>query len=56
VKVLSVQMKPEQLAPGEEGLVVVEMKAPPWTAGRPFTEELVDASGQRRLSFNLMTK
>ncbi len=56
MKVLSVQMRPEQLAPGEEGLVVVEAKASPWTAGKPFSVELVDPSGQRRLSFNLNGK
>jgi hypothetical protein len=56
VKVLSVQMKPAELAPGEEGLVVVEVKPPPWTAGKPFSVALTDTSGQRRLSLNLMTK
>jgi len=56
VAVLSVQMKQEQLAPGEAGLVVVETKTPPWTAGKDFSVELVDARGQRRLFFNLMTK
>jgi uncharacterized protein (TIGR02268 family) len=59
VKVLSVQMKKDHLAPGEEGLVVLETTTPPWKAGKtfkPFTVELVDASGQRRLSLNLMTK
>ncbi|MFL5348547.1 MAG: DUF2381 family protein [Hyalangium sp.] len=56
VKVLSVQMRPAHLAPGEEGLVVVEVKEPPWTADKAFSVELVDASGQRRLSFNLRTE
>ncbi|HLK99064.1 MAG TPA: DUF2381 family protein [Myxococcaceae bacterium] len=56
VKVLSVQMKPAELAQGEEGLVVVEVQAPPWIAGRPFSVTLTDTSGQRRLSLNLMTK
>jgi uncharacterized protein (TIGR02268 family) len=56
VKVLSAQMKPAELAPGEEGLVVVEVKAPPWKAGKAFTVELVDAGSQRRLSFNLLAK
>jgi uncharacterized protein (TIGR02268 family) len=56
VKVLSVQMKPTALAPGEKGLVVLEVNAPPWTAGKPFTVELVGPGGQRRLSFNLMKK
>jgi uncharacterized protein (TIGR02268 family) len=52
VTVLSVQMKQEQLAPGEEGLVVVETKTPPWKPRKAFSIELVDASGQRRLSIN----
>jgi uncharacterized protein (TIGR02268 family) len=52
-KVLSVQMKSEQLAPGEEGLLVVETVLPPWKARDAFSMELVDASGQRRLSFTL---
>ena len=56
VKVLSVQMKPAALAPGEEGLVVVEVKSPPWTKGKPFSVELTDTRGHRRLSLNLMTK
>jgi uncharacterized protein (TIGR02268 family) len=56
VKVLSVQMKPPELAPGEEGLVVVEVTAAPWKAGRPFRVELVGPGGQRRLSFNLVMK
>jgi hypothetical protein len=56
VNVISAQMRPEHLAPGEADLVVVEVKAPPWTAGKAFSVELVDASGQRRLSFNLRTK
>ncbi len=59
VAVLSVQMKPAELAPGEEGLVVVEAKAPPWTDDKPFTVELVGAEGgsnTRRLSFNLKRK
>ncbi|MDC0712411.1 DUF2381 family protein [Stigmatella sp. ncwal1] len=55
-KVLSAQMKPVQLAPGEEGLLVVEVVAPKWEVGKVFAVELVDASGQRRLSFNLSTK
>jgi uncharacterized protein (TIGR02268 family) len=54
VKVLSVQMKPAELAQGEEGLVVVEVQAPPWTAGKPFSVALTGTSGQRRLSLNLM--
>jgi len=56
VKVLSVQMKPAELAQGQEGLVVVEVQDPPWTTGKPFSVDLVDPRSQRRLSFNLMTK
>jgi uncharacterized protein (TIGR02268 family) len=56
VKMLSVQMKPASLAPGEVGLVVVETKTPPWVVGKTFRVELVDAGGQRRLSFNLLAK
>ncbi|MFL5347630.1 MAG: DUF2381 family protein [Hyalangium sp.] len=54
VKVISAQMRPEHLVPGEEGLVVVEVKEPPWTAGKAFNVELEDGSGQRRLSFTLI--
>jgi len=56
VEVLSIQMKQPQLDPGEEGLVVLEAKTPPWTAGKPFSVALMDTSGQRPLSINLMTK
>ncbi|WP_224364957.1 DUF2381 family protein [Hyalangium versicolor] len=56
VKVLSVQMQPEQLAPGDEGFVVVEVKTPPWLAGKAFSVTLVDGSGERRISINLITK
>jgi uncharacterized protein (TIGR02268 family) len=56
VTLLSVQMKQEQLAPGEKGMVVVEAKTPPWTAGKSFSVALMDTSGQRLLSINLMTK
>jgi uncharacterized protein (TIGR02268 family) len=56
VKVLSAQMKPAALAPGEAGLVVVETKLPPWTIGKTFSVELVDGDGQRRLSFNPLAK
>lgn len=56
VEVLSVQMKPAQLAPGEEGLVVVEVRAAPWTGDKPFSVVLVGPNGQRRLSFNLEPK
>jgi uncharacterized protein (TIGR02268 family) len=56
VTVLSVQMKPPQLDPGEEGLVVMETKTPPWEKGAALNVELVDASGQRHLFFNLKTK
>lgn len=55
VKVISVQMRFQALAPGKEGLVVVETRTPPWTAGK-FKVELVDASSPRRLSFDLRTK
>ncbi|WP_224367911.1 DUF2381 family protein [Hyalangium versicolor] len=55
-KVLSVQMKPERLEAGEEGVLVVETKVPPWTAGKSFSVELVDASGQRRLLLTLVAK
>jgi uncharacterized protein (TIGR02268 family) len=54
VKVLSVQMQATELTPGEEGLVVVEVKAAPWMVGKPFRVELVGPSDQRRLSFNLV--
>ena len=53
VEVLSVRTKQELLAPGEEGLVVLESKTPPWSAGSAFSVELVDIRGQRRLSFSL---
>jgi uncharacterized protein (TIGR02268 family) len=53
VKVLTVQLKPEHVAPGEEGLVVVEAQTPPWKADKPFTVELVGVSGQRRITFTL---
>ncbi|MDY7230378.1 DUF2381 family protein [Hyalangium rubrum] len=56
VKVLSAQMKPVQLVPGEEGLVVVEVQTPPWTAGKPFSVDLVAISGERRLSITLVKK
>ncbi|SEU18621.1 DUF2381 family protein [Stigmatella erecta] len=56
VEVFSVHTKQEQLAPGEAGLVVLEMKAPPWSTGRAFSVELEDASVQRRLSFNLLAQ
>jgi uncharacterized protein (TIGR02268 family) len=56
LKVLSVQMKPPQLAPGEKGLLVIDSKEPPPAADRPFHVELMDASGERRLSFTLKSK
>jgi len=56
VKVLSAQMKPVQLEPGEEGLLVVEVKTPPWADGKRFSVSLVEASGERRLSVNLKTQ
>ncbi|WP_224242237.1 DUF2381 family protein [Hyalangium gracile] len=56
VKVLAMRMKPEHLAPGEEGLLVLETKDTPWKPGKPFSVELVDASGKRRLLLNLMDR
>jgi uncharacterized protein (TIGR02268 family) len=57
VKVLSVQMKPAELAPGEEGLVVVETKTSPWEDRKPFSVELVGASSSpQRISMNLKKK
>ena len=53
VIVLSVQMKSPQLAPGEEGLVVVEAKTPPWAERGPFRVELVDATGEQLLSLTM---
>jgi uncharacterized protein (TIGR02268 family) len=53
VKVLSVQMRPSQLGPGEAGVLVVETKTPTWAQGQKFSAELVDASGEHRLSFNI---
>ncbi|WP_224242408.1 DUF2381 family protein [Hyalangium gracile] len=53
VEVLSIRMKPAELAPGREGLVVVEMKAPLWTIDKPFSVELIDARGPRRLPLTL---
>ena len=55
IRVLSVQMKPTELAPGAAGLVVVEVQAPPWADDKPFSVVLMDTRGQRRLSFELMT-
>jgi len=56
LKMLSVQMNPATLAPGEEGRIVVETEVSPWTPDKAFTVELVDASGQRRVSFTLITE
>lgn len=56
VPVLSVRMQRPYLAPNEEGLVVVELKTAPWATSKVLNVELVDASGQRRLSFNLTVK
>ncbi|EAU68572.1 hypothetical protein STIAU_8774 [Stigmatella aurantiaca DW4/3-1] len=53
VKVLSGQMKPAELAPGEEGVVAVEAK-PPWGFSQSFSVELMDVSGQRRIFLHLM--
>ncbi|WP_420067683.1 DUF2381 family protein [Stigmatella aurantiaca] len=54
--ILSAQMRPQPLAPGEEGVVVVEATTAPWTQGRAFSVELADTSGQRLLFLNLRTK
>jgi uncharacterized protein (TIGR02268 family) len=54
VKVLSVQMRQPQPQPGEEGLVVVEVSARPWEAGKTFSLSLMDTSGEHRLSINLI--
>jgi uncharacterized protein (TIGR02268 family) len=53
VTVLSAQMKPSQLAPGETGLVVLEVKTT-FKSKMPHTVELVDPNGQRLLLLNLM--
>ncbi|WP_309243061.1 DUF2381 family protein [Hyalangium versicolor] len=47
---LSVRMKPEHLAPGEAGQLVIEAVMPPLARGNHFGLELTDASGQRLLS------
>jgi hypothetical protein len=47
---------PWVLGHGEEGIVVVEVKAVPWTVGKPFTVELVGPSDHRHLSFQLILK
>jgi len=49
VPLLTVRMKPSELAPGQRGEVTLETKTP-WKTSRV---ELVDSSGQRLLSFNL---
>lgn len=56
LKLLSVQMKPAALAPGEGGRIVVETEVSPWAPRTAFNVELVDAGGQRRHSFNLKTR
>jgi uncharacterized protein (TIGR02268 family) len=53
VEVLSVQMKPAELSPGEFGLVVVEARAAPWRGGKPFRVVLAGPNGQRRLALTL---
>jgi len=53
IEVLSVQLKPRHLAAGEEGLIALEVKNPGWKSSEVLGVELVDVSGQRRLSFNL---
>jgi uncharacterized protein (TIGR02268 family) len=55
IPVLTVQMKPLQLAPGETGWVVVETRTPPWL-GQAVSVELVDTGGLRRVSFKLKQK
>jgi uncharacterized protein (TIGR02268 family) len=50
VKVLSVNMNKAQLGLGEEGLVAVETEAPFWKMSEPLHLELLDKSGNRRLS------
>ncbi|WP_224248960.1 DUF2381 family protein [Hyalangium gracile] len=55
VKVISVRMKPEQLAPGEHGSLVVEAVLPPLEK-TSFAVEVLDASGQQRISLNLEAK
>jgi uncharacterized protein (TIGR02268 family) len=52
VTVVSVSMKPQQLAPGESTLVVVETEPPPEGAGEPFALELLGADGGRALSIS----
>ncbi|MDC0711942.1 DUF2381 family protein [Stigmatella sp. ncwal1] len=54
--VLSAQMRPPSLAPGEKGLVVLEAATAPWVRGTEFSVELADASGQRLLFLNLRTQ
>ncbi len=49
VKVLHLDMDREQLTPGDEGFVAVETEAPFWEEGDPFSLELLDSSGTRRL-------
>lgn len=53
VKVLSVTMKPVRLAPGEEGLVVVETRTRPWVDNQPFQVVLMDAAGEHRFPIHL---
>ncbi|KFE64400.1 hypothetical protein DB31_2194 [Hyalangium minutum] len=54
MKVLSVAMKPMRLAPGEQGLVVVEAETPPWATRQTFHVVLSDTSGEHRFSIHLM--
>lgn len=56
VKVLSVAMKPMRLAPGEQGLVVVEVETRPWATRQAFHVVLTDTSGEHRFSIHLMER
>jgi len=49
VQVRSVGLNKARLAPGEEGLVAVEMEAPHWNSGEVFRLEVLDRSGLRQL-------
>ena len=49
VKVLSVRMDRPQLAPGEEGLLLVRTEAPWWALGEELRLELKDKEGSRPL-------
>ncbi len=49
VPVRSVELDKAPLAPGEEGLVTVELEAPAGLAGQVFRVEVLDTSGVRHL-------